>query len=158
AVTTVLIWQEKRRTEQEKEQTREALARAEAKTRWARRAVDDMYTGVAEEWLTDTPNMTDVQRRFLRKALEFYEELVKEQATDPEVRHQTAMAYRRMGTICAELGEDQDKAEGYLRRAETLAGELADEFPDGESYREEQFRSAYQVGKYLSDYARSEEA
>jgi serine/threonine protein kinase len=72
---TWLLWREKQQTELEKEQTRAALARAEAKTAWARRAVNDMYTGVAEKWLANEPHMTDLQRDFLRKALDYYEEL-----------------------------------------------------------------------------------
>ena len=59
AVSTGLIWREQ--------------ARAEARSRQARQAVDEMYTEVAEQWLDQEPHMEEVQRRFLLKALQFYD-------------------------------------------------------------------------------------
>ncbi len=151
AAQTWLLWQEK-------EATRAALARADAKTRWARRAVDDMYSEVAEKWLADKPHMTEVQRQFLRKALDFYEELSKERSTDPEVRLQTAIAYRRMGAICAELEDHPAKVEGYLRQAGRMARDLVEAFPEETAYREDQFRAAYALGRFLWAHARLDEA
>jgi tetratricopeptide (TPR) repeat protein len=142
AAETWLLWREK-------EQTRAALAQAEAKSRWARRAVDDMYTGVAEKWLADKPHMTEVERQFLQKALDFYEELSKERSTDPEVRLETALAYRRLGMICEGLEGHHAKAEGYLRQAARMAGDLVDEFPDRVAYREEQFHATHRLGRHL---------
>jgi serine/threonine protein kinase len=139
---TWLLWKEK-------EATKAALARADAKTRWARRAVDDMYSEVAEKWLADTPNMTAVQRQFLRKALDFYEELIEEQSTDPEVRLQTVIAYRRMGMICEGLESHHAKAEGYLRQAERMARGLVDDFPNDRAYQEEQLRATSELGHFL---------
>jgi tetratricopeptide (TPR) repeat protein len=151
ALSAWLIWQEK-------ERTRAALTRAEAKTAWARRAVDDMYSGVAEKWLADQPRMTDVQRQFLRKALDFYEELSKEESDGPDVRLQTAIAYRRLGMICSVLETHHTKAEGYYRRGEALARELADQFPDRRAYREEDFHATYQLGQWLHSNSRFDAA
>jgi tetratricopeptide (TPR) repeat protein len=151
AAETLLLWREK-------ERTRAALAQAEAKSRWASRAVDDMYTEVAEKWLADKPHMTEVERQFLQKALDFYEELSKERSTDPEVRLETAQAYRRLGVICMGLEGHHAKAGGYLRQAARMAGDLAEEFPDRVAYREEQFRATYEVGRHLWSWGRFDEA
>jgi len=150
AAETWLLWREK-------EATKAALERADAKTRWARRAVDDMYSEVAEKWLADRPHMTEVQRQFLRKALDFYEELTREQSADPEVRLQTVIAYHRMGMLSKQF-EGLAKAEEYFRRAEKMAKDLADEFPDRATYRQEQFRATYQVGQFLWSHMRFDEA
>src|SRR5262249_50852798 len=40
----------------------------------AKRAVDDMYTEVAERLLPESPGMQKTRREFLLKALQFYEE------------------------------------------------------------------------------------
>ncbi len=51
--------------------------RADLRSRQARRAVDEMYTQVAERWLADQPRMQPIQREFLEKALRFYEEFAR---------------------------------------------------------------------------------
>jgi serine/threonine protein kinase len=147
----LLIWQEKKQTQQ-------ALDRAEAKTRLARRAVDEMYSGVAEQWLADAPNMTDVQRQFLLKALQFYEELSKEQSTDPGVRLQTAIAYRRMGEIRLSFGSTESSAEEYYRQGLSIATGLVNEFPGEADYRREQFRASLNLGGLFWAHGRWEDA
>jgi len=59
AVSTVAILREQRRTDEQFQAAREA--------------VDDMYTQVAEEWLADSPLLTDLQKAFVEKALKFYQ-------------------------------------------------------------------------------------
>jgi tetratricopeptide (TPR) repeat protein len=95
----------------------------------ARRAVDDMYTQVAERWLAAEPHMQEMQREFLQKALDYYQELARESGDDPEVRHRTAQAYYRIGNLYAKLG-DGPRAEESQRRAIALWRPLAREHPD----------------------------
>jgi serine/threonine protein kinase/Flp pilus assembly protein TadD len=121
AMGTGLIWREQ--------------ARAEARSRQARRAVDEMYTEVAEQWLDEEPHLEEVQRRFLLSALRFYEEFAAERGTDPAVRLAQATAYRRVGDIQQKLGEHA-QAEVAYGRALTLSGQLADDFPAESGYRE----------------------
>jgi serine/threonine-protein kinase len=125
----------------EQEQTRAAYLaeaaqrrRADARSRLARRAVDDMYTQVAERWLADQPRMEPVQREFLEKARAIYEELAGEDDSDPAVRRETGSAHRRVGDIQARLGR-QDLAERDYLRARGLAEELAARFPADPNYR-----------------------
>ncbi len=93
--STILIGRAQRLTRAayhaETEQRAEAVAqrkRAEARSGLARRAVDDMYTQVAERWLADQPRMEQVQREFLEKARAVYEELADERDADPVVRRE----------------------------------------------------------------------
>jgi serine/threonine protein kinase len=85
AVSTVMVWQAKRRAE-------DAYA-AEARARKrARQAAKDMYTQFAEKWLANEPRMEEVQREFLLKALRFYEEEAEEQGMDAHERYERALA------------------------------------------------------------------
>ena len=73
AGTAVSVWQAVRAVKAER-QTAIALAEARLKNQLARRAVDEMYTQVAEKWLAEQGSLTLLQRDFLEKALSFYQE------------------------------------------------------------------------------------
>src|SRR5206468_6160896 len=96
--STLLIAEQRDVAERQRQQ-------AELQRAQARRAVDDMYTQVAEKWLADQPQLEKLQREFLEKAATFYEEFAKEQATNPDVRRETAKAIHRLGAIRQKLGE-----------------------------------------------------
>ena len=81
--------------------------------RRARRAVDDMYTQVAERWLADQPGMQAVQREFLEKVLQYYEEFRLEKGRDPQERYEAAYAYYRVGEIRFRLGQYADAEKAY---------------------------------------------
>jgi serine/threonine protein kinase len=100
----------------------------------ARRAVDDMYTDVAERWLEQEPQMEEVQRQFLLKALRYYEELAGARGDDAEARWGAAMAYRRAGDIQRKLEASADAEQAY-GRAVQLLGRLAAEDPGRPDYR-----------------------
>src|SRR5262249_22758672 len=67
STSTVLIRREQLRTQRALETATRDRARA-------RNAVDDMYSDVAEEWLRNQPGLQPVQKKFLHKALRYYEE------------------------------------------------------------------------------------
>ena len=91
--------------EKQRAEAEQLRQQAEANFRQARRAVDDMYTQVAEKWLANQPQMEAVQREFLQKALEFYAEFARESGDDPTIPVETARAYRRVTEIQIKLGE-----------------------------------------------------
>ena len=80
----------------------------------ARKAVDDMYTQVAEKWLSDQPLLGEVQRDFLGKALAFYEEFVREPGTVPDL----GRALRRVGQIQAAMNRREPALAAFRRAAE----------------------------------------
>src|SRR5262249_31690239 len=51
---------------------------ADAQRRLARQAVDEVYTAVAEEFLAHQPRLQPLQRQFLLRALQFYEQYAQE--------------------------------------------------------------------------------
>jgi serine/threonine protein kinase len=119
-MSTVLIWREKDRANQRFE--------------FARRAVDDMYTQVAEKWLADQPQLTDVQRQFLEKALAFYQEFAAEQSSQPAVQLEVCRAYLRVAAIQQKLGQHRRSEEAY-DRALAIAEQLATAYPTVAQYR-----------------------
>ncbi len=116
----------------------EALAQRELAhgyLRTARRAVDEMYTQVAEKWLATQPQMESVQREFLEKALRFYQDFARQAGDgEPAVRLETARAYRRVGDIQHRLGATS-QAEIAFREAAVRLKALAEEFPTSPEYR-----------------------
>jgi eukaryotic-like serine/threonine-protein kinase len=136
----------------------EAAYEAEVKQRrMARKAVDEMYTQVAQKWLSQQPRMEKVQREFLEKSLSYYREFAREQSTDPAAQLEQAAAYRRMGVMDQMLGRHAEAEEAH-GRAIAISGKLAAGFPSVRDYRKELAENHYQLG-YLQMYTnRLEEA
>jgi serine/threonine protein kinase len=139
-------------------ETQVALARADAKNRWARRAVNDMYSQVAQQWLAHQPHMTEVQKRFLRQALGFYEELAAEASDDPDEELERAIAYRRMADIRGGGFHRAPGAEKNYRQAVAICEELTAKVPDNGPYQEQLGRSYSALGEFLSGQQRYAEA
>jgi serine/threonine-protein kinase len=125
--------------------------------RFARRAVDDMYTQVAERWLADQPHMDPLQRQFLEKALDYYVRFAQLTSTDLAVRREKGQAYHHMGDILRKLGR-QDEAEKAYRRAIELLDHLAREAPREGRYRHELAHAHNRLGIVLAATGRRVEA
>ena len=119
-----------RRTAQDAVRERQ---RAEANLRTAREAVDKLFTNVAQQ-LVNKPHMEQIRRRLLEDSLEFYQGFLKQRSSDPEMRHETARAYSRVGHIHNTLGNGL-QAEAAMRQAVALLEKLAAEFPAVPAYR-----------------------
>src|SRR5262249_33820279 len=106
---------------------RVARDRAEQRSRLARRAVNDMYTDVAENWLGDEPGMGPLQRRFVERAARIYEELGEsdDAEQDPDLLRDNGVAQTRLGRLYDRLGRHVD-AEKAFDRAITIQRDLLD--------------------------------
>jgi len=107
-VSTVLVWQEKQRTEV-------ALARAQKHYNEARDAVDEIIRTV-ERNLFSPRVMKQTRRELLLKAEGFYRGLLETNSHDPIVIMETARAYQRIGDIHLRLGQN-NQAETAFRAA-----------------------------------------
>ncbi len=103
--------------------------------RRAREAVDRVFTLAAEK-MAGEPHMEPIRRALLEDALEFYQGFLKQKGTDPLVRHETARAYRRVGSINELLGRPE-QTEAALLQALTLLQQLAADYPSVPEYRAE---------------------
>jgi tetratricopeptide (TPR) repeat protein/tRNA A-37 threonylcarbamoyl transferase component Bud32 len=140
-------WSNVRLRERAEEAQRER-ERAERTSRLARQAVDDMYVQVAERWLSSEPHQDPLQREFLEKALHVYEELAREDSTDPAVQRQRALAYVRVGQIYAALGRRRE-AEPAFWQAIRIQEELCHQWPDVPDYRQDLANSWNWLGEFL---------
>lgn len=141
AGTSALLWKQRDRaaaaaaaevTERQRAERAEAAARRQRDE--ARKAVDAMYTDVAENLLAKLPNAEPVRREFLLKALAYYEQFARDDEADPLARYGAALANYRMGTLYYFL-EDLEKAAGPLHRAVFLLERLVADDPESAEYR-----------------------
>jgi serine/threonine protein kinase/Tfp pilus assembly protein PilF len=122
---------------------------AQAQRQRARRAVDRMYTEVAEKWLAQQPRLEPLQKQFLEEALHFYEEFAQEHSSDPELRLETAKAHCRVGQIRHRLGETA-LAEEAFAQAIRLLEQLVADYPAQATYRSALADSHYHLGQTLA--------
>ena len=115
SITTVLV----SRKQVEVVHQRDA---AESQRQRARRAVDTMYTRVAEHWLANQPGMTEVQHEFLEEALRYYEEFARETGVGAGVDREAACASVRVGLIQVGLGRHRDAEAAYRQAIARLDG------------------------------------
>ncbi len=121
---------------QEQQRTVAARKLAESRSRQARKAVDSMYTRVAEKWLIDQPGLRPLQREFLQEALAFYQEFARQQGDDPEAQIEQAVAMRRVGEIQDALNNDEETERIYLQVI-NLLNDIVDRPLDNPRRREE---------------------
>ncbi len=133
----------------------ERLAREQ--NRLARQAVNEMYVQVADVMLANVPQMEQVRRGFLEKALRYYEEFAREQGSDPEVRLKQAEAYRKVGGILRDLGQ-LGQAEPAFRRSFELLEALVAEAPAVPEYRHQLAIACNNWGVLLTRLDRPREA
>ena len=139
-------WQAIRATQAEQhaqselEQKKQQYERAEANYLKTLEAVDQLLTEVGEKELASMPHLEHVRRRLLGKALQFFEEFLQAKGTDPTVRFEAGLAYRRVGDIRGLLGEHQQAEQAY-GQAVGLLDQLRAEAPAKRVYRQELARA-----------------
>jgi tetratricopeptide (TPR) repeat protein len=128
----------------------------EAQRQRARRAVDKMFTRVAEKWLSQRPGLEPLQREILEDALRFYQEFAKEESGDPELRWETGIAHRRVGEIQQKLGSFAE-ADQALHRSVAFLKELVAGFPAEPKYRDALGESRLKLGAFLEKMGRQDQ-
>jgi eukaryotic-like serine/threonine-protein kinase len=141
ATSTILIAREQRRTAA-------AFKEADARLQFARKAVDEMYTEVAQKWLAQQSDATPLQRQFLERALAFYQRFAYERGADPAVRFEAAKAEQRVGDIQQKLGRHAEAEAAYHRALEMLEGLRA--APARLEHRQEFARTHRSLGGLLA--------
>jgi serine/threonine protein kinase/cytochrome c-type biogenesis protein CcmH/NrfG len=137
-------------------EAKQQYERAEEHLRIALKAVDRLFTQVAEE-IQWEPHLEHIRRELLEDALEFYEGFLKQKGDDPEIRLETAYAYRRVGQIHGQLGNESKSTDAH-RQGSRLLQLLHREFRNDPTYREELAESIFQLGGPLWRDNRLDEA
>jgi serine/threonine protein kinase/Flp pilus assembly protein TadD len=139
AGTIISTWQAVRATRAEQ--------KAQQNFERATEAVNRMLTRVAEEKLIDVPGMEPVRKALLEDAIQFYEQLLSERNTDPEIRLATARAYMKLGWVHRRFFES-NKGQAAYNRALDLLEPLVKEYP-----KEPRYRSALANALHLHSHA-----
>ena len=116
----------------------------------ARQAVDDMYTDVAAQWLRQEAALEPLQRRFLQKALEYYQRFGGARSTDPKVRLKTAQAHHRAAVIQEKLGR-YPEAQAAYHQGMTILEKLVADAPVAAEYQSELAEIQSNLGDMLKD-------
>jgi eukaryotic-like serine/threonine-protein kinase len=126
ATGATLLWQEKERTWNEKEQARVAFERAEANLQLALKALDEIFVDDAE----GLPRIRQgLPRDLLRTGLGFYEALARGNADNREVSDFMGKARIGASRIYRELGEEAE-ADEAIDEAIATYREFALRWPD----------------------------
>jgi serine/threonine protein kinase/tetratricopeptide (TPR) repeat protein len=94
----------------------------------ARGAVNRYFTLVSEETLLDMPGFQPLREKLLEEARTYYEELLRQRSSDPELQAELAVAYFRMGEIYQATGKGKEFIAAFQTGVE-LAEKLVDEHP-----------------------------
>jgi tetratricopeptide (TPR) repeat protein/predicted Ser/Thr protein kinase len=95
----------------------------------ARGAVDRYLTQVSESPELRAVGLEDLRRDLLESARSFYEQFTARRADSPELQHELAIAYLRVGGISRIVGDNAAAEEALVRGVETVDGLVA-EAPD----------------------------
>jgi serine/threonine-protein kinase len=155
ALGVVLLEQAAARTERQRRRAEENFAEAQrqrdlarANFRMARRAVDDYFVQVSENTLLNAPQpgLQPLREQLLKSALKYYQEFVRQDGEDPELRAQLADAYYRVGRITAEVGSRADALTAFQRARDLYQG-LARAHPQQTAFRVELVRTYRAIGR-----------
>lgn len=148
---------ERDRAEANALQAGRAHQQAVANLKKAHEAVDRLLTRVGYTELSSTPRMERTRRALLEDALQFYAGFLEEESDDPEVRAETAKAYRRAADIRQMLGA-RDLSEQAYRQAIRLTEQLATAAPAVPAHRLELALAHKNLGLLLRGKGRLREA
>ena len=79
------------------------------------KAVDEMYSQFASEWLSQQSGLTQVQRKFIEKAVASYEQIAATDPSDERPRMEAITATRRLGIMYGKLGQRDAALKAYLK-------------------------------------------
>jgi len=127
---------------------RQSEARAKKSDQMARDVIDRIVTQTAER-LRLMPHVQEIRRDMLEQALEFYNRFLEQRGNDPELQHDSALAWLRMGNIQSFMGQT-DKAIASYGEAIRRLSELAGQNPSITSYQPELARSYLSLAERLT--------
>ncbi|MBI3411638.1 MAG: protein kinase [Planctomycetes bacterium] len=148
---------QRERAEKEKELHDDAVRnflRAEKNYQRAKGAVDEMLSQVGQDRLAHIPQMQEIRRELLLKALKFYEEFSEEQQSDQSLQRELARAQQRVADIRERLGEHRLAEKAYRKALELLA-RLDSTLPELQADRAD---TSNQFANLLKDLKRNSDA
>jgi serine/threonine protein kinase len=164
AVSTVLIWQEKERTQQALDQAElqrqaalvhaaETLVqreRAESNFRRLRGAASMVLVELQEQRWAHVPEIQELRKKLAEELIQYFQNSLCEKCCDPTMRLEMGLAYMLIGSIHGCQGE-RSKARAAHRKAIVQFEELIKEHPDNSVYHQELALAFYTLGSELHE-------
>ena len=122
-----------------------------------REALAEMTSSVVARFLSRREQLTDSDREFLNKILEYHQQLGKLAATEEWARAVEAHGLRDVSKIRHLLGQI-DQAADELRRSISMFDDLAEDYPETPEYRMEAAGVLLNLGRYLAENQRLDDA
>lgn len=125
----------------------------------SRRHLQEVMDRILWQTTSSLATMGPIQRQLLDETLSFYDDLLQQRGSAPEIRFEAAMVYSRMGYVCSWSGRRQ-LADELRNKSFRLVDDLAKEFPSETKYRFElvelhrtlgHFERAMTIAKSLID-------
>jgi serine/threonine protein kinase len=133
---TVLIWKEKAETQAalaqaraKEEEAQVQRERAEANFRSACEGVTQLLLRLEEKRWAHVPEFIELRQALAEQSLEFFQQFLNENSTDPAMRAQTGKAYLVVASVYGMRGKQAETQAAY-RKAIDLFEHLAMDFPD----------------------------
>jgi tetratricopeptide (TPR) repeat protein len=161
---SIVFWKQRQETEAALVQAREQEAQAQAQRRRTEADFQKALHGVTQilMQLDPRPGAPPLQGDALRRALveqglQFFQNFIDEQSTDPTVRFQSGLAYRLMATVyCSQQNVVQ--AQAMMRKAFALLEDLVAAYPQEPTYRSQLIATHYLMGALFTSTGRPGEA
>jgi serine/threonine-protein kinase len=164
AISTVLIGQRERaaqdarkQADQQRQQAEQQRDRADRNLRLAREAVNQTAAKMVDNPLLKQANFHHLRRELLQAMVPFYEQFVKQQENDPDLKAERGRAWQSLAYLRNEMGE-KEKARSDYEQTRSIFAELAAEFPAVPEYRLELAKSHNSLGILLDTVGKRAEA
>ena len=157
AISTALVYRAYRSEAEQRRRTEDAYAKADQRFSLARRAVDDMYFGIALQWLSSGLVLTDLQEGYLKQGLRFYEEISRPENLDALSAEERGMVFLRLFDIHHALAHWDEALSATENAAATFEAMLRDE-PNNAEYLRTMAWAHNNGGCVLDRLGRIEEA
>jgi serine/threonine protein kinase len=123
---------------------------AEEGQRKLRQAVKEMYSEAPEELFAHAPGKQLAQRKFLEKALAYYENLLGKGENGADVRFEYAQVALQLAQVQRRLGDTENEHQLLSKALEFLKG-LVQEEPGNANYRYNVARTSFVLGGAIID-------
>ena len=147
----------------QREEAETERAQAQENLQLAIEAVDQMYTGVATQWLASDTVLSVLQAHYLEQASSIYKRIIRNTQDADANKQLLAILWERIGTIqmaLDEMGETRQMSEARqaLAGAIRFNNQLLEASPDDASIRERLAKCHNNLARTLGDLGNNEES
>jgi serine/threonine-protein kinase len=157
SISTALIRQREQAAQHAREQAERQRDRADRNLCLAREAVDKTVNKITGNQRLKEADFHQLRHELLESMVPFYEEFVKQQENDVELKAERGLAWFSLAELRQEMG-DREGARSDYDQISAIFRRLATDFPTEPEYRKQLARSRNNLAVLLHDEGKSDEA